>query len=271
MVVDDTSQHTVNSEAPPTDNSQWPPSPGRASKSPVVSNAAILQDSSTITSKSAAPSLLERAPSQESQPTPTPVLLHAQSDSSSPQPPNLSATSLSHRSLDSSDPATIQKFTQVQSQPQSQSTPQSQNQIPTPNQAPSQSQPQPYNPYMPVTRQSSQPQPNPFTPQPPPQYSFTQSYQASSVQNQTNPQVTLSQPNSNSQPPFGNGNGPLTYDSFWSTHASAGSMYRTHTGFTASATPTGHLAMITPGGHAAVMTAEGVYVGAAGYTGRVSS
>lgn len=272
MVVDDTSQHTVNSEAPPTDNSQWPPSPQRASKSPVVSNAAILRDPSTIASKSATPPLLESAPSQESsQPTPTPVLLHTQSDSSSPQPPNLSATSLSHRSLDFSDPATIQKFTQAQSQPQSQSTPQSQNQIPTPNQAHSQSQPQPYNPYMPVTRQSSQPQPNPFTPQPPPQYSFTQSYQASSVQNQTNPQTALSQPSSNSQPPFGNGNGPLTYDSFWSTHASAGSMYRTHTGFTASATPTGHLAMITPGGHAAVMTAEGVYVGAAGYTGRVSS
>jgi hypothetical protein len=68
----------------------------------------------------------------------------------------------------------------------------------------------------------------------------------------------------------GNGSGPLTYDSFWSTHASAGSLYRTHGGFTASATPTGHVAMITPGGHAAVMTAEGVYVGAAGYTGRVS-
>jgi len=47
-------------------------------------------------------------------------------------------------------------------------------------------------------------------------------------------------------------------------------MYRTHAGFTASATPAGHLAMITPGGHAAVMTAEGVYVGAAGYTGRVN-
>ena len=57
----------------------------------------------------------------------------------------------------------------------------------------------------------------------------------------------------------------LTYDSFWSTHTSStGStraLYRTHTGFTASATPAGNVAMLTPGGHAAVMTAEGVYVG----------
>lgn len=59
----------------------------------------------------------------------------------------------------------------------------------------------------------------------------------------------------------------LTYDSFWSTHASSTgptrALYRTHTGFTASATPAGNVAMLTPGGHAAVMTAEGVYVGGA--------
>ncbi|KAF9235518.1 hypothetical protein BU15DRAFT_77923 [Melanogaster broomeanus] len=57
----------------------------------------------------------------------------------------------------------------------------------------------------------------------------------------------------------------LTYDSFWSTHATSTgktrALYRTHTGFSASATPNGHVAMLTPGGHAAVMTAEGVYVG----------
>ncbi|KAF9224685.1 hypothetical protein BS17DRAFT_778804 [Gyrodon lividus] len=57
----------------------------------------------------------------------------------------------------------------------------------------------------------------------------------------------------------------LTYDSFWSTHASSTgttrALYRTHTGFSASAAPSGHVAMLTPGGHAAVMTAEGVYVG----------
>ncbi|KAI9569324.1 hypothetical protein HD554DRAFT_604427 [Boletus coccyginus] len=57
----------------------------------------------------------------------------------------------------------------------------------------------------------------------------------------------------------------LTYDSFWSTHASSTgptrALYRTHTGFTASAAPGGNVAMLTPGGHAAVMTAEGVYVG----------
>ncbi|KAL4071811.1 hypothetical protein J3A83DRAFT_2915444 [Scleroderma citrinum] len=56
----------------------------------------------------------------------------------------------------------------------------------------------------------------------------------------------------------------LTYDSFWSSHISAvGStraLYRTHTGFSASANPAGHVAMLTPGGHAAVMTADGVYV-----------
>jgi len=57
----------------------------------------------------------------------------------------------------------------------------------------------------------------------------------------------------------------LTYDSFWSSHASSAgptrALYRTHTGFTASATPAGNVAMLTPGGYAAVMTAEGVYVG----------
>lgn len=59
----------------------------------------------------------------------------------------------------------------------------------------------------------------------------------------------------------------LTYDSFWSTHASSTgptrALYRTHTGFTASATPTGNVAMLTPGGNAAIMTADGVYVGGA--------
>lgn len=59
----------------------------------------------------------------------------------------------------------------------------------------------------------------------------------------------------------------LTYDSFWSSHNSAAgttrALYRTHTGFSASATPAGHIAMLTPGGHAAVMTADGVYVGGA--------
>ncbi|KAH0831061.1 hypothetical protein J3R83DRAFT_13584 [Lanmaoa asiatica] len=63
----------------------------------------------------------------------------------------------------------------------------------------------------------------------------------------------------------------LTYDSFWSTHASSTgptrALYRTHTGFTASATPGGNVAMLTPGGHAAVMTAEGVYVGGASSRG----
>ena len=57
----------------------------------------------------------------------------------------------------------------------------------------------------------------------------------------------------------------LTYDSFWSSHISAAgttrALYRTHTGFSASATPSGHVAMLTPGGHSAVMTADGVYVG----------
>ena len=59
--------------------------------------------------------------------------------------------------------------------------------------------------------------------------------------------------------------GALTYDSFWSSHAASTgatrALYRTNTGFTASATPGGNVAMLTPGGHAAVMTAEGVYVG----------
>lgn len=276
MVVDDTPQHAANSEAPHADNSQSPTSPQRASRSPVASKAAPLQNPLThATSTSGASTLPEKVPSHESsQSTPAPVLLHTQPDVTPPHPPSLQETILPHRSLDFSDPGTMQRFAQMQMQlqpqSQSQSKPQSQNQIPITTQTQSQPQPQPYNPYMPVSRQSSQPQPNPFTPQPPPQYSFTQSYQASSAQNQTNPQTTLSQPSSSSQSPFGNGSGPLTYDSFWSTHSSAGSMYRTHAGFTASATPTGHLAMITPGGHAAVMTAEGVYVGAAGYTGRVS-
>jgi hypothetical protein len=267
MVVDDTSQHAANTEAPPADDSQWPNFPQRTSEPPDASKVAPLQNPTHATSEFGTLSLPESAPSQESsQPTPAPLIIDTQSDDTTPQPPNLSVTTLPYRSPDFSDPATMQRpQPQPQSQSQSEIKAQSQNQAPTPNHPHTQSQPQPYNPYMPVTRQSSQPQPNPFTPQPPPQYSFTQSYQASSVQNQSNPQITLLQSSSNSQPPFGNGSSPLTYDSFWSTHASAGSMYRTHAGFTASATPTGHLAMITPGGHAAVMTAEGVYVG-----GRVS-
>ncbi|KAG2131019.1 hypothetical protein DEU56DRAFT_914554 [Suillus clintonianus] len=277
MAVDEISQQVVNSQASPTDNSRGLTSPH---DSPVELAPTPVQNPFTNnTSKSVTlplhtmQTLPEKTPSQEpSQPAPAPVHPSTQSDTASQEPPNSATVAPPYSPLDFSDPATMVRFTQMQmqSQPQLQSQAPSHNQTPTLIQTHAQSQP--YNPYMPLNRQSSHPQPNPFMPQPLPQYSFTQSYHATSLQNQSNPQVSHSQPSTNSQSPFGNGNGssPLTYDSFWSTHASAGSLYRTHGGFTASATPTGHVAMITPGGHAAVMTAEGVYVGAAGYTGRVS-
>ncbi|KAG0696197.1 hypothetical protein DFH29DRAFT_1004790 [Suillus ampliporus] len=276
MVVDETSQQVANSQAPPADNSREPTSPQGAPNSIVTLASTLGQNMPTnTTSKSVtlplhtAQTLPEKASSQEpSQPTPIPVHPSTQSATALQEPQNPAPP---YSSLDFNDPATMAKFTQMQMQSQP-SQAQSQSQTPTQIQTHVQPQPHSYNPYMPLPRQSSQPQPNPFTPQPHPQYSFTQSYHATSLQNQTNPQISHSQPSANSQSSFGNGigSGPLTYDSFWSTHASAGSLYRTHAGFTASATPAGHVAMITPGGHAAVMTAEGVYVGAAGYTGRVS-
>ncbi|KAG1811003.1 hypothetical protein EV424DRAFT_141923 [Suillus variegatus] len=257
VVVDEVSQQVINSQTPPTDTSRQPTSPHN---SPVELISTPVQNSFTeTTSKSALhtiQTLPDKAPSQEpSQPAPAPVHLSTQSATVPQEQPNSEIATPPHSSLDSSDLATM-----ASSHSQ------------TPTQIQTHAQSQPYNPYMPLNRQSSQPQPNPFMPQPLPQYSFTQSYHATSLQNQSNPQIFHSQPSTNSQSPFANGNGssPLTYDSFWSTHASAGSLYRTHGGFTASATPTGHVAMITPGGHAAVMTAEGVYVGTAGYTGRVS-
>ncbi|KAG1888139.1 hypothetical protein F4604DRAFT_2032217 [Suillus subluteus] len=272
VVVDEVSQQVINNQAPPIDTSRGHTSPH---DSPVKLTTTPVQNSFTdTTSKSASHTLQtlpEKAPSQEpSQLTPAPVHLNTQSatvqDSETVAPP--------YSPLDFSDPVTMVRFTQMQMQPQPQLQFQAPSHSQTPTQIQTHIQSQPYNPYMPLNRQSSQPQPNPFMPQPLPQYSFTQSYHATSLQNQSNPQISHSQPSTNSQPSFGNGNGngsgPLTYDSFWSTHASAGSLYRTHGGFTASATPTGHVAMITPGGHAAVMTAEGVYVGTAGYTGRVS-
>ncbi|KAG1752032.1 hypothetical protein EDB19DRAFT_1824436 [Suillus lakei] len=273
MVVDEISQQVVNSQAPPTDNSRGHTSPHNP---PVELTSIPVQNSFTdTTSKSALhtiQTLPEKVPSQEpSQPAPASV--HPSTQSAIPQEqPNSDTVAPPYSSLDFSDPATMVRFTQMQMQPQPQLQFQALSHSQTSTQIQTHAQSQPYNPYMPLNRQSSQPQPNPFMPQPLPQYSFTQSYHATSLQNQSNPQISHSQPSANSQSPFGNGNGngPLTYDSFWSTHASAGSLYRTHGGFTASATPTGHVAMITPGGHAAVMTAEGVYVGTAGYTGRVS-
>jgi hypothetical protein len=255
VMVDEVSQHVINSQAPPIDTSRGHTSPHN---SPVKLTSTPVHNSLTdTTSKSASQTLQtlpEKAPSQDSsQPTPTPVHLSTHLATILQEPPNSETAAPPYSSLDFSDPVAMapshsQTPTQIQTHTQSQS----------------------YSPYMPLNRQSSQPQPNPFMPQPLPQYSFTQSYHATSLQNQSNSQICHSQPSVNSQSPFGNGSGPLTYDSFWSTHASAGSLYRTHGGFTASATPTGHVAMITPGGHAAVMTAEGVYVGTAGYTGRVS-
>ncbi|KAG1807437.1 uncharacterized protein BJ212DRAFT_744412 [Suillus subaureus] len=257
VAVDEVSQQVINSQAPPIDTSRGHTSPHN---SPVKLTSTHVQSSFTdTTSKSSLHTLQtlpEKAPSQEpSQPAPAPVHLSTQSATVLQELPNSETVAPPYNSLDFSDPAAMAP---------------SHSQIPTQIQTHTQSQP--YNPYMPLNRQSSQPQPNPFMPQPLPQYSFTQSYHATSLQNQSNPQTSHSQPSANLQSSFGNGNGsgPLTYDSFWSTHASAGSLYRTHGGFTASATPTGHVAMITPGGHAAVMTAEGVYVGTAGYTGRVS-
>ncbi|KAG1802150.1 uncharacterized protein HD556DRAFT_1335530 [Suillus plorans] len=257
VVVDEVSQQVINSQTPPTDTSRQPTSPHNF---PVELMSTPVQSSFTeTTSKSALhpiQTLPDKAPSQEtSQPAPAPVHSSTQSATVPQEQPNSETATPPHSSLESSDPTTM-----ASSHSQ------------TPTQIQTHAQSQPYNPYMPLNRQSSQPQPNPFMPQPLPQYSFTQSYHATSLQNQSNPQIFHSQPSTNSQSPFVNGNGssPLTYDSFWSTHASAGSLYRTHGGFTASATPTGHVAMITPGGHAAVMTAEGVYVGTAGYTGRVS-
>ncbi|OJA09057.1 hypothetical protein AZE42_04728, partial [Rhizopogon vesiculosus] len=102
MVVDVTSHHAGNSEAPP-DNPQWPTSPLCASKSPVASNTVPLQNNAT--SKSSTPSLPESAPSQESSQHPAPVLLLTQSDTAPPQPPSLSVTSIPQRFLDFSDPA----------------------------------------------------------------------------------------------------------------------------------------------------------------------
>lgn len=257
VMVDEVSQQVINGQVPPTDTSRRPTSPHNST---VELTSTPVQNSVTdTTSKSAShtiQTLSEKAPSQElSQPAPAPVHLDTQSATVPQEPTNSETAAPPYSSLDFSDPAAMAP---------------SHNQTPTQIQTHAQSQP--YNPYMPLNRQSSQPQPNPFMPQPLPQYSFTQSYHATSLQNQSNPQISHSQPSANSQSLFvnGNGSGPLTYDSFWSTHASAGSLYRTHGGFTASATPTGHVAMITPGGHAAVMTAEGVYVGTAGYTGRVS-
>jgi hypothetical protein len=273
-MVDEVSQQVINGQVPPTDTSRRPTSPHNST---VELTSTPVQNSVTdTTSKSAShtiQTLSEKAPSQElSQPAPAPVHLDTQSATVPQEPTNSETAAPPYSSLDFSDPAAMVRFTEMQMQTQ----PQLQFQAPSHNQTPTQiqthAQSQPYNPYMPLNRQSSQPQPNPFMPQPLPQYSFTQSYHATSLQNQSNPQISHSQPSANSQSLFvnGNGSGPLTYDSFWSTHASAGSLYRTHGGFTASATPTGHVAMITPGGHAAVMTAEGVYVGTAGYTGRVS-
>ncbi|KAG1855635.1 hypothetical protein DFJ58DRAFT_727445 [Suillus subalutaceus] len=237
VVVDEVSQQVINNQAPPIDTSRGHTSPH---DSPVKLTTTPVQNSFTDTTSKSASHTLQTLPEKAAL---------SGTDSETVAPP--------YSPLDFSDPVAMapshsQTPTQIQTHIQS----------------------QPYNPYMPLNRQFSQPQPNPFMPQPLPQYSFTQSYHATSLQNQSNPQISHSQPSANSQPSFGNGNGngsgPLTYDSFWSTHASAGSLYRTHGGFTASATPTGHVAMITPGGHAAVMTAEGVYVGTAGYTGRVS-
>ncbi|KAG2339126.1 hypothetical protein BDR05DRAFT_968399 [Suillus weaverae] len=257
VVVDEISQQVIDSQSPTTHNFRGPTSPH---DSPIESTSTPVQNSFTdTTSKSALhtiQTLPEKVPSQEpSQPAPAPVHPSTQPATVPQEPQNSETAAPPYSSLDFSDPATMAP---AYSQ--------------TPTQIQTHAQSQPYNPYTSLNRQSSQPQPNPFMPQPLPQYSFTQSYHATSLQNQSNPQISHSQPSANSQSPFGNGNGsgPLTYDSFWSTHASAGSLYRTHGGFTASATPTGHVAMITPGGHAAVMTAEGVYVGTAGYTGRVS-
>lgn len=255
VVVD---EQVINSQAPSTDNSRGLASPH---DSPVKSTSNTVQNLSTDTTKSALhtiQTLPEKAPSLEpSQPAPALVLPSTQSATVPQEPPNSETEAPPSNSLEFSDLATMAP---------------SHGQTPTQIQTHTQSQPYNPYPYTPLNRQSSQPQPNPFMPQPLPQYSFTQSYHATSLQNQSNPQISHSQSSTNSQSPFvnGNGSGPLTYDSFWSTHASAGSLYRTHGGFTASATPTGHVAMITPGGHAAVMTAEGVYVGTAGYTGRVS-
>ncbi|KAG2159218.1 uncharacterized protein EDB93DRAFT_272570 [Suillus bovinus] len=255
VVVDEVSQQVINNQASPTNalgESTYPhDSPVESISTPVKNS---LTDTTSRSASHTIQTLPETTPSQEpSRSAPASVHFSTQSATISQEPE--SSETAAPLPLDSSDPATIasshtQTSTQIQTHAQS----------------------QPYNPYMPLNRQSSQPQSNPFMPQPLPQYSFTQSYHATSLQNQSNPQIFHSQSSANSQSPFanGNGSGPLTYDSFWSTHASAGSLYRTHGGFTASATPTGHVAMITPGGHAAVMTAEGVYVGTAGYTGRVS-
>lgn len=274
VVVDEVSQQVINCQAPPPDTSRRPTSPH---DSPVELTLTLVQDSFADTTLKSAlhtiQTLPEKAPSQElSQPAPAPVHLNAQSATLPQEQPDSETVAPPYSSFDINDPTTMVRFTQMQMQTQPQLQFQAPSHSQTPTQIQTHAQSQPYNPYMPLNRQSSQPQPNPFMPQPLPQYSFTQSYHATSLQNQSNPQISHSQPSANSQSLFvnGNGSGPLTYDSFWSTHASAGSLYRTHGGFTASATPTGHVAMITPGGHAAVMTAEGVYVGAAGYTGRVS-
>lgn len=270
VVVD---EQVINSQAPSTDTFRGFTS---THDSPIKSTSTPVQNSFTDTTKSALhtiQTLSEKAPSLEpSQPAPALVPPSTQSATVPHEPQNSETEAPPSNSLDFSDLTTMVRFTQMQMQPQPQLQLQAPSHSQTPTQIQTHTQSQPYNPYMPLNRQSSQPQPNPFMPQPLPQYSFTQSYHATSLQNQSNPQISHSQSSANSQSPFvnGNGSGPLTYDSFWSTHASAGSLYRTHGGFTASATPTGHVAMITPGGHAAVMTAEGVYVGTAGYTGRVS-
>ncbi|KAG8215961.1 hypothetical protein J3R82DRAFT_7943 [Butyriboletus roseoflavus] len=100
---------------------------------------------------------------------------------------------------------------------------------------------------------------------PPPRHTISQP-----LPNHPSPSLSLSPASASPTVPIPNtpiASTALTYDSFWSTHASSTgptrALYRTHTGFTASATPGGNVAMLTPGGHAAIMTAEGVYVGGA--------
>ncbi|KAH7882888.1 hypothetical protein F5I97DRAFT_1930509 [Phlebopus sp. FC_14] len=163
--------------------------------------------------------------------------------------------------FDLSDPAILARLAQLQAQPQLQSE--------------FQSQPPSFPPLQPNQSQTVAPSQS-FAPQ---SASFPMVQPTFAPPSTSQPQAGLTLPPSFPvQPPSTPTSNPmtttmavtsapsaLTYDSFWSTHSSntgpTRALYRTHTGFSASATAAGHVAMLTPGGHAAVMTAEGVYVG----------
>ena len=268
-----------------------------AGSSPSVNDAS---SSGSVSPPSQSPSEHSPGAAPSSQPQPYPPL-----QAPVPLVPSSTSTNRPPAAFDLSDPNILARLAQLQAQVQipsqsqaqillrqpsttippstststSTSTPASQP-IPIPIPAPVAFPPhiQPSQPGIPFSAYVPQPVFGTSTPGPVPLYPVPAAHPAPTSHNPTVPSQppVLLPASTSTSPPVPNTPIPasttiapsaLTYDSFWSTHASSTgptrALYRTHTGFTASATPGGNVAMLTPGGHAAVMTAEGVYVGGA--------